>query len=105
VRWLVRRAADVNGTVRAVIAPHIPSGSVQVLAGLGIVVLSAAPEALAAVKAQPSLRLPDPTEWNGKQNVTISTDGGGVEVVWLAVGAERDWTATGTTRPVAAPRR
>jgi aconitate hydratase len=105
VRWLVRKAADVNGTVRAVIAPHIPSGSVQVLAGLGIVALSAAPEALAAVKAQASLSLPAPGDWDGKQNVTVSTDAGAVEVVWLAVGAERDWTTTGTTRQLTAPRR
>jgi aconitate hydratase len=106
VRWLVRKAADVNAMVRAVIAPHIPSGSVQVLAGLGIVALSAAPEALAAVKGQRSLRLPDPLEWNGKQSLTVSTESGGVELSWLAVGPEREWTASGTARPVAAaPRR
>ena len=106
VRWLVRKAADVNATVRAVIAPHIPSGSVQVLAGLGIVALSAAPEALATVKGQRSLRLPDPIEWDGKQSLTVSTEAGGVELSWLAIGPEREWTASGTARPAAAaPRR
>jgi len=106
VRWLVRKAADVNATVRAVIAPHIPSGSVQVLAGLGIVALSAAPEVLATVKGQRSLRLPDPLEWDGKQSLTVSTEAGGVELSWLAIGPEREWTASGTARSAAAaPRR
>jgi hypothetical protein len=51
------------------------------------------------------LRLPDPGDWNGKESMTLSTEAGGVELVWLAVGLERDWAASGTTRPPAAQRR
>jgi hypothetical protein len=28
-----------------------------------------------------------------------------VDLVWLAVGAEREWTATGSARPAALPKR
>jgi hypothetical protein len=70
------------------------------------VALSAAPEVLATVKGQRSLRLPDPIEWDGKQSLTVSTEAGAVELSWLAIGPEREWTASGTARPAAAaPRR
>jgi aconitate hydratase len=98
VRWLVRRAPELRVTVRAVIAPHIPSGAVPVLAGLGILALSAPAEVIEKLKAQRSIHLPDPKEWNGK-GITASTGATSVELVWLAVGAERDWTASGTARP------
>src|SRR5690606_39512991 len=52
VRWLVRKAPEVNATVRAVLAPHIPSGAVQMLSGLGILALAAEPAVLARVKDQ-----------------------------------------------------
>lgn len=99
VRWLIRRAADLCKTVRAVVAPHIPSGSVPVLAGLGILALSATPEAIAALKSHGSLRVPDPREWNGARKLTTNAGASSVDLEWLAVGAERDWTASGTARP------
>ncbi len=98
VRWLVRKAPEVNATVRAVLAPHIPSGAVQMLSGLGILALAAEPAVLARVKDQGTLRLPDPREWNGKQSILAPAGNGTVELTWLAVGAERDWVASGTTR-------
>jgi hypothetical protein len=105
VRWLVRRAPELSATVRAVIAAHIPSGAVPVLAGLGILALSATPETIAKLKVEGSVHVPDPREWNG--NSTIKTSAGSLEVdlVWLAVGAERDWTATGTARPTPSTKR
>lgn len=50
------------------------------------------------MKDQGTLRLPDPREWNGKQSILAPAGNGTVELTWLAVGAERDWVASGTTR-------
>jgi aconitate hydratase len=97
VRWIARRAPELSGAVRAVIAPHIPAGVVALLAGTGILALRADPDALRTLQGQPSVGLPAPADWNGG---TISASAGGkaVELTFLAVGAERDWTAAGSAR-------
>lgn len=105
VRWLVRRAPELSGTVRAVVAPHIPSGSVPILSGLGIVALVATPEAIQSLKTHGSLSLPDPKELNGTQGVTARTGAQSVELTWLAIGAERDWTASSASRSANAWKR
>lgn len=105
VRWVVRRAPELRANVRAVIAPHIPSGAVPVLAGLGILALAAPTEALEKLKGQRSIRLPDPKDWNGKGIVASLGGSTSVELVWLAIGAEREWTASGTVRPAATAKR
>jgi len=104
VRWLVRRAPELGGAVRAVIAPHIPSGSVPILAGLGILALEARPDAMGKLKGQSSIRLPDPKEWNGA-GITVLLGSASVDLIWVAVGVERDWTASGTARPAALPAK
>jgi aconitate hydratase len=103
VRWLIRRAPELCSTVRAVIAPHIPSGSVPVLAGLGILALSGTPEAIESLKSQGSLKVLNPRDWNGGHTITASGGATPVDLRWLAIGAERDWTASGTARPPAPP--
>jgi aconitate hydratase len=105
VRWLVRRAPELSAMVRAVIATHIPSGAVPILAGLGILALSASPDAIAKLKTETSVRFPDLREWNGDSSMKTSAGSTEVDLVWLAVGAEREWTATGTARPPALPKR
>ena len=105
VRWFVRRAPELSAMVRAVIALHIPSGAVPILAGLGILALSATPDTLAKLKSETAVRFPDPREWNGGATVTTSTGSASFDLLWLAVGAEREWTATGTTRPATIPKR
>lgn len=102
VRWVARRAPELCATVRAVIASHIPSGSVPLLAGVGILALAASEESIAALKSHGSLRFPDPKEWNGK-GITALAGPTPVELVWLAVGSEREWTASGTARPAPTP--
>jgi aconitate hydratase len=106
VRWVARRAPELSGKVRAVIAPHIPSGIVALLAGTGILALRAEPEALAALQGQTSVGLPAPSEWNGDGRLSVSADGKPVELMFLAVGPERDWTAAGSakTSPIAVKR-
>ena len=38
-------------------------------------------------------------------NANIVDGSTSVDLVWLAVGAEREWTATGSARPAALPKR
>jgi aconitate hydratase len=105
VRWLVRRAPELSSTVRAVIAPYIPSGAVPVLSGLGILALRGTPEAIEQLKLQGSLRVPDLREWNGQGTFSTPAGSTSIELVWLAVGMERDWTVTGSSRTSPSPAK
>src|SRR5262245_25051539 len=80
VRWVARRAPELSGAVRAVIAPHIPAGVVALLAGTGILALRADPEALRTLQAQTQLGLPAPSDWNGKNTISASVGGKAVEL-------------------------
>ncbi|HET9958277.1 MAG TPA: 3-isopropylmalate dehydratase, partial [Polyangiaceae bacterium] len=96
VRWVVRRAPDIHPLVRAVVAPFIPSGCVPVLAGVGILALSAAPETIEQLKAAGSLSVAEPAEWNGNGSPIKDANQAPITLKWLAVGAERQWTELGT---------
>lgn len=104
IRWLLRRAPDLPANVRAVIAPHIPSGSVPLFAGLGILALSGSLEELARLNGQTTIRIPHPKEWNGA-GVTVITGSSSVALIWLAVDAEREWTTAGTARAASPSKR
>ncbi len=99
LRWLVRRAPELCANVRAVVAPHIPSGTVSLLAGLGILTLSASAEVMGLIRSQGKLSVPDPREWNGSPTIQLAAGSTELQATWLAVGAERDWTAAGKARP------
>lgn len=105
LRWIVRRAPELGATVRAVVAPHIPSGTVSLLAGLGILTLAAPAETISAIRGQAQLGVPDPREWNGGPGIQLSSGGTALQTVWLAVGAEREWTASGRARPANIPAK
>jgi aconitate hydratase len=107
VRWAARRAPELSATVRAVIAPHIPAGTVPIFAGLGILALRAEPDQIKKLRSQSSLGLPDPTVWDGKQqkvgagapspSVIVAMSGSAsIDLTYLAIGAEREWTTTGS---------
>jgi aconitate hydratase len=98
VRWVARRAPELSGSVRVVIASHIPAGVVALLAGTGILALRADPDAMRTLQSQTSLGLPAPTDWNGRDTISASAGGKAVELTFLAVGAEREWTAAGSAR-------
>ena len=66
VRWAARNAAALRPNLRAVIAPHIPGGTVPVFAGQGILALVADGDSLQRLRDQDSLGLPGPEKWNGK---------------------------------------
>jgi aconitate hydratase len=103
VRWIARRASELCPTVRAVIAPHIPSGVVALLAGTGILALRAAPDAIRVLQGQASVGLPAPSEWNGGRSISVSAGGKAVELTWLALGPERNWTTAGSAKSASAP--
>jgi aconitate hydratase len=103
VRWIARRASELCPTVRAVIAPHIPSGVVALLAGTGILALRAAPDAIRILQGQSSVGLPAPSEWNGGRSISVSAGGKAVELTWLALGPERNWTTAGSAKSASAP--
>ncbi|HEY3593211.1 MAG TPA: hypothetical protein VGL13_05035, partial [Polyangiaceae bacterium] len=98
VRQAARRALG-ESSIKAVIAPFVPSGLVALFAGAGILALSADATTLRSLKGQKTLSI---------SPVTSSTDGaiavntpsrGRIDLAWLAVGAERGWTLTGSSRP------
>jgi len=104
VRWFSRRAPELCDTVRVIIAPYIPSGIVPILAGLGILALVADAEGMQKLRAEATLALPSVASWQGERTASLATAGGAVTVTWLAIGAERDWTAAGSARSAPAKR-
>jgi aconitate hydratase len=98
VRWFARRAPELNDTVRAIIAPYIPSGIVPMLAGLGILALVSDVEEIHKLRGEATLALPSPSGWNGESRIAATTSAGPVSLRWVALGSEREWTSTGTTR-------
>ena len=104
----VRAAAARVGAlpaVRAVIASFIPSGLVPLFAGVGIAALGADAAAMRALKGQPTVVLPAPIGADGAPVQATLGNKTKVALVWLAVGSERAWTLSGTSRPPAPPPR
>jgi aconitate hydratase len=102
VRQVAARAADVASTVRAVIAPFIPSGVVAVLSGVGIAAIQidlAAVKALKETKGARAIALPAPAQWAEKQATTVPIGGAKVPLTWLALGVERSWALAGSASP------
>jgi aconitate hydratase len=104
----VRRLASSipsEGSIKAIIAPFIPSGLVPILAGAGILALGADANALRSLKGQKGLTI---SPLNGVSDGTVvgtTMSKTRVTFSWLAVGMERAWTLSGTSRPGAAPAR
>jgi aconitate hydratase len=98
VRWFARRAPELSDTVRAIVAPYIPSGIVPMLAGLGILALESDLEGIAKLRAEPSLALPSPSTLNGARSFNATTSAGDVALIWLAIGTEREWTTAGSAK-------
>jgi aconitase family protein (aconitate hydratase) len=101
VRQLAQRAPDVAGSVRAVLAPFIPSGLVALFSGVGIAAIQIDAGAAKGLPGQ-KLALPAPSSWAEKNVTPIAVGSAKHETVglrWLARGAERAWTSAGTARP------
>lgn len=96
LRWTANNAASMAEKVRAVIAPFIPSGTVPLLAGLGIVALTGDGQTVKTLGKAQRLTIPGPDSW-GSETIRVTADGEPVELRWLAVSAERNWTTSGTS--------
>jgi aconitate hydratase len=96
VRWAADRAAALAPNLRAVIATYIPSGTVPLFAGLGVLALTGDAGALQALAKLPSLSLPNPASWENGDGIDVSAGESTVSLKWAAVGAERQWTTAGT---------
>lgn len=100
VRWFARRAPELSDTVRAIVAPHIPSGIVPMLAGLGILALVTDAPGIEKLRAQAALAIPAPSAWGSDGKVSVDVNGSAVTLTWVALGIERDWTTAGSARSV-----
>jgi aconitate hydratase len=96
VRWAARSASALGPNLRAVISSYIPSGTVPLFAGLGILALTAGSAELETITEQGSLSIPSSDSWDGKTTITADTGETQVDLHWLAVDAERGWTAAGS---------
>jgi aconitate hydratase len=105
VRAIAARAPELAGSVRAVVAPFIPSGVVALLSGVGIAAIEldekTSAEDLKRLRAQKTLALPAPAQWAEGQATTLTVGGGKVPVSWRAKGVERAWAGAGTARGAA----
>jgi aconitate hydratase len=104
VRDLATRAPDVAHSVRAVLAPYIPSALVSLLSAVGIVAIRLDPAAAKGLKGQETIALPAPEQWAERQATAVIVGGSKLPLTWLALGTERAW-ATGTTQPAPERRR
>ena len=104
VRQAAQRALG-DGSLKAVIAPFVPSGLVALFAGAGILALSADAGTLRLLKGQKTLAIAPVTSATDGAIVVVTPNRGRVDLAWLAIGAERGWTLSGTSRPNPAPPR
>jgi len=102
VRELAGRAVDLAPSVRAIVAPFIPSGAVSLFSGVGIAALRVDAAGAKKLEGQRTLALPAPAQWSEKEPTVIAFGAQKVAFTWLARGPERAWVAAGTARP--APR-
>jgi aconitate hydratase len=95
VRAVVGGTADM-ASVRAVVAPFMPSTAVAAFASEGIAAFTLDASAIESLKGQKVLSLPAPGTWG--DTVTATFGKSKVEVGWAATGVERTWTHAGTAR-------
>lgn len=101
VHWAVRHATELQPELRALISSYIPAGTVPLLSGLGVLALTAEQDTIDKLAREKSIDIPDPQTWDGKETLAASVGGNTVELRWLAIDKERDWTARGTATPPA----
>ena len=103
VRDLSARADEIARSVRAVLAPYIPSSLVAIFSAAGIAAIRLDAAAAKGLKGQRTIALPAPSSWPERQSTPVTVGSGELPLTWLALGAERAW-ATGSA-PAAAPKR
>lgn len=101
VRELAGRAVELAPSLRAVLAPFIPSGAVSLFSGVGIAALRLDAAGAKSLKGQRTVALPPPAQWSEKEPTVVSFGTQKVPLTWLARGPERVWASAGTSRPPA----
>lgn len=106
VHWVARRAPRLSPALRAVIAHHVPAALVPLLAGLGVLVLTADAEQISKLAAAPELTFEAPSSWDAA-SLTARGAGAVWTLNWLAIDAERGWTIQGSAAeaPPQKPRK
>lgn len=99
VRALCARADDVAPSVRAVLAPYIPSGLVTLFSAAGIAAIRVEPASIKGLRGQRTIALPAPSVWPERASTTVTVGAAKLALTWLALGAERAW-ATGAAPAV-----
>ncbi len=102
VRALARIAEERPGSLRAVVALHLPADLVARFAGAGVLALRGdpgqagwgEPERPASIQ----LDLPPLSDWPELTPLSLALGAAQIELTWLAVGEERRWTREGTAR-------
>jgi aconitate hydratase len=92
LRWMVDNASD-RPQLRALVADHIPSATVSVLSGLGILALQADQKTLENLAKRDKVTVPSNDGWS-QETLSLGSEDREFEVRWLARGAERNWTRT-----------
>jgi aconitate hydratase len=107
VRELASRASDIAPSVRAVLAPYIPSSLVALLSAAGIAAIRFEEAAVKELTGQRVIVLPGPSQWAERQATAVTVGGGKLPLTWLALGEERAWATGGSAADAAgqAPRR
>jgi len=98
VRALAAHALSHLPSLRALLAPFVPSGVVHTLAGMGIAVFVCEEDHLKAIQEHGKLPLPAPNQWSTSFAVPLAK-GVTISLHWAALGAETRWTLLGTSRP------
>jgi hypothetical protein len=97
--------ATGEGPLKAVIAPFVPSGLVAILAGAGILALGAEAAVLKSLKGQKAINVSPVTAATDGAVVVTTQNKAKINLSWLAVGIERSWTFSGTSRPTPTANR
>jgi aconitate hydratase len=102
VRHMAALGPELNGHVRAILAPFIPSSLVALFSAAGIAALQVDASGAKGLRDEKSIALPAPSRWASDRTATIIPAGKvKVALTWLATGVERGWTGVGSARPVA----
>jgi aconitate hydratase len=99
VREVAARATELASSVRAIVAPFIPSSAVALFSGLGIAALKIDAAGAKGLKGQRTLTLPEAAKWSEKGPTVVTLGSQKVPLTWLALGSERTWASAGTARP------
>jgi homoaconitase/3-isopropylmalate dehydratase large subunit len=105
VRDLAERAPEIAHTVRAVLAPYIPSALVALLSGAGVAAIRIDQAIAKRLKGHKSIALPAPSQWAEGTATSVDVGATQLPLTWLALGAERTWATGPSKPPPSAPTR